>query len=153
MVPHITEETQPTSLTTIDFIIAAVDTGMAARIMSGRQATGHFGPVSVPPAAGTGYLTLVSSCGSMGITSRISAKDIGRDYLADIRALGLKSLARLISSIPLFGCSAANKRMQRTNSAPLWARDTRRNPMGGHWRSDQYRVCLCGSYRARTSAR
>jgi hypothetical protein len=75
-VPHITEETQATSLTTIDSIIAALDTGMAARIMSGRQVTGHFGPVSVPPAAGTGYLTLVSSCGSMGITSRKDTKPL-----------------------------------------------------------------------------
>src|SRR5215813_4420062 len=76
MVPHITEETQATSLTTIDFIIAALDTGMAARIMSGRQVTGHFGRVSVPPEAGTGYLTLVSSCGSMGITSRKHTKPL-----------------------------------------------------------------------------
>jgi hypothetical protein len=63
-------------LATIDFIIAALDTGMAARIMSGRQVTGHFGPVSVTPEAGTGYLTLVSSCGSMGITSREDTKPL-----------------------------------------------------------------------------
>jgi hypothetical protein len=49
---------------------------MAARIMSGSQVTGHFGPVSVPPEAGTGYLTLVSSCGSMGITSRKDTKPL-----------------------------------------------------------------------------
>jgi hypothetical protein len=63
-------------LATIDFIIAALDTGMAARIMSGRQVTGHFGPVSVTPEAGTGYLTLVSSCGSTGITSRKDTKPL-----------------------------------------------------------------------------
>jgi hypothetical protein len=77
MIPgHITEQTQPTSLTTIDVIIAALDTGMAARIMSGRQVTGHFGPVSVPPAVATVYLTLVSSCGSMGVTSRKDTKPL-----------------------------------------------------------------------------
>ena len=47
---------------------------MAARIMSGRQVTGHFGPVSVPPAFASRYLTLVSSCGSMGVTSRKDTK-------------------------------------------------------------------------------
>jgi hypothetical protein len=62
-------------LNTIDFIIAALDTGMAARIMSGRQVTGHFGPVSVPPR-GARYLTLVSSCGSMGVTSRKDTKPL-----------------------------------------------------------------------------
>ena len=34
-----------------EFIIAALDTGTAARIMSGRQVTGHFAPVSPPPGA------------------------------------------------------------------------------------------------------
>ena len=72
---HITEETQSTSLTTIDFIIAALATGMAARIMSGRQVTGHSGPVSVPPL-GARYLTLVSYCGSMGVTSRKDTKPL-----------------------------------------------------------------------------
>jgi len=59
----------------IDFIIAALDTGMAARIMSGRQVTGHSGPVSILPA-GARYLTLVSSCGSMGVTSRKDTKPL-----------------------------------------------------------------------------
>ena len=45
---HITKETQSTSLTTIDVIIAALDTRMAACIMSGNQVTGHFAPVSPP---------------------------------------------------------------------------------------------------------
>jgi len=63
-------------LNTIDFIIAALDTGMAARIMSGRQVTGHFGKVAISPAAGTRYLTLVSSCGSMGVTSRKDTKPL-----------------------------------------------------------------------------
>jgi len=67
-------QAQSTSLATIDFIIAALDTGLAARIMSGRQVTGHFGPVSVTPAVATGYLTLASSCGSMGVTSREDTK-------------------------------------------------------------------------------
>ena len=76
-----TTQTQSTSLTTIDFIIAALDTGMAARIMSGRQVTGHFAPVSPPgapvsPAPTARYLTLVSSCGSMGVTSRKDTKPL-----------------------------------------------------------------------------
>ena len=44
-------QAQSTSLATIDFIIAALDTGTAARIMSGRQVTGHFAPVSPPAGA------------------------------------------------------------------------------------------------------
>ena len=72
-----TEEAQSTSQTTIDVIIAALDTGMAACIMSGSQVTGHGGPVSVPvPPAGARYLPLVSSCGSMGITSRKDTKPL-----------------------------------------------------------------------------
>ena len=79
---HITEQTQPTSLTMIDVIIEAPDTGMAACIMSGNQVTGHFAPVSPPPgapvspAATARYLTLVSSCGSMGVTSRKDTKPL-----------------------------------------------------------------------------
>ena len=75
-------QAQSTSLATIDFIIAALDTGTAARIMSGRQVTGHFAPVSpppgapVPPAPTARYLTLVSSCGSMGVTSREDTKPL-----------------------------------------------------------------------------
>ena len=69
-------QAQSTSLATIDFIIAALDTGTAARIMSGRQVTGHFAPVSLPPTGGSRYLTLVSSCGSMGITSREDTKPL-----------------------------------------------------------------------------
>ena len=72
---HITEEVQSTSQTAIDVIIAALDTGMAACILSGRQVTGHGGPVRVPPA-GARYLTLVSSCGSMGVTSREDTKPL-----------------------------------------------------------------------------
>jgi len=72
---HITEEAQSTSQTAIDVIIAALDTGMAACIMFGRQVTGHGGPVRVPPA-GAHYLTLVSSCGSMGTTSRKDTKPL-----------------------------------------------------------------------------
>ena len=68
-------QAQSTSLATIDFIIAALDTGIAACIMSGRQVTGHGGPVSVPPP-GARYLTLVSSCGSMGVTSREDTKPL-----------------------------------------------------------------------------
>ena len=70
-----TEEAQSTSHTAIDVIIAALDTRMAACIMSGSQVTGHGGPVSVPPA-GACYLALVSSCGSMGITSREDTKPL-----------------------------------------------------------------------------
>ena len=87
---HITKRTQPTSLTTIDFIIAALYTSVAARIMSGRQVTGHFAPVSPPSggrvsAAGTAdYLTLVSSCGSMGV---ISLKDTKPLRLARCRGV------------------------------------------------------------------
>ena len=60
----------------IDVIIAALDTRMAACIMSGTQVTGHFAPVSVTPAVATGYLTLASSCGSMGVTSRKHTKPL-----------------------------------------------------------------------------
>ncbi len=73
-------QAQSTSLATIDFIIAALDTGTAARIMSGRQVTGHFAPVSPPPGAPVSpaptarWVTLVSSCGSMGVTSREDTK-------------------------------------------------------------------------------
>jgi len=70
-----TEEAQSTSHTAIDVIIAALDTRMAACIISGSQVTGHRGPVSVPPA-GARYLALVSSCGSMGITSREDTKPL-----------------------------------------------------------------------------
>jgi hypothetical protein len=76
MVPgHITEEAQSTSQTAINVIIAARDTGMAARIISGSRDTGHGEQVSFPPA-GARYLTLVSSCGSMGITSRKDTKPL-----------------------------------------------------------------------------
>lgn len=66
----------------IDVIIAALDTRMAACIMSGNQVTGHFAPVSPPPGAPVSaattarYLTLVSSCGSMGVTSRKDTKPL-----------------------------------------------------------------------------
>ena len=49
---------------------------MAACIMSGSQVTGHGGPVSLPPPGGSRYLTLVSSCGSMGVTSREDTKPL-----------------------------------------------------------------------------
>jgi len=104
-----TEETQSTSLTTIDFIIAALDTGMAARIMSGRQVTGHFAPVSPPPGAPVSpaptarYLTLVSSCGSMGVTSREDTKPLRlarRRHVSRLAIAGT-SLIRLLKFLKI----------------------------------------------------
>src|SRR4029453_2493245 len=92
---HITEQTQPTSLTMIDVIIAALDTGMAACIMSGNQVTGHFAKVSPPPGAPVSpaptacYLTLVSSCGSMGGTSGTDTKPLqwaGRPHVSRLQS-------------------------------------------------------------------
>ena len=66
----------------IDVIIGALDTRLAACLMSGNQVTGHFTPVVPPPGAPVSpaptarYLTLVSSCGSMGVTSRKDTKPL-----------------------------------------------------------------------------
>ena len=78
---HITQQTQSTSLTMIDVIIAALDTGMAACIMSGTPGywafrTGVSPGAPVSPAPTARYLTLVSSCGSMGVTSRKDTKPL-----------------------------------------------------------------------------
>src|SRR5262245_2662072 len=100
---------------------------MATRIMSGRQVTGHFGPVSVPPEAGTGYLTLVSSCGSMGITS---GKDTKKETNAnmktyiDTQLLIVRTLNTIfVGSLALilaFGFSST--RADETCSSPYLAR-------------------------------
>ena len=49
----------------------------------------------------------------------ISAVFVGRDHRPDARGLGLRSLARQISSNPFFGCSPKIECIQEINSLGL----------------------------------